>query len=269
DAGALPGVHVCGVDVHIGSQITDLKPFEAAFKKVAGLVETLRADGFDIERVDVGGGLGVPYQEGSAPPPDPADYAAMVRRVAEPLNVQLIFEPGRMIVANAGILVAKVIYDKKGDARRFLIVDAAMNDLIRPTLYDAYHEIKPVREATDKNPLVAYDVVGPVCETGDKFATERRLPEQEAGELVAFMSAGAYGAVQACQYNTRPLAPEVMVKGDAFSIVRRRPSLDEILALEASPPWLSNDADDALRGAASEASAQEPSVEKPIAASNA
>lgn len=237
-AGSLKGIAVKGVDVHIGSQIADLAPFEAAFRKVAGLVETLRADGHAIERIDVGGGLGIPYGDGVVDPPHPDDYARLIRKIAEPLGVQLICEPGRMIVGNAGVMVARVIYDKEGDGRRFLILDAGMNDLIRPALYGSYHAIEPVREASAGAPRVAYDVVGPVCETSDLFARARALPEMKPGDLVAFMSAGAYGAVQGSQYNTRPATPEVLASGARFAVIRRRPSFEEMIAGETSPSWL-------------------------------
>ncbi|MHA7870747.1 MAG: diaminopimelate decarboxylase [Hyphococcus sp.] len=235
----LPGVDIKGVDVHIGSQIADLAPFEAAFTKVAALVRDLRADGCAIERLDLGGGLGIPYggpDGGESAPPHPKVYAEMIERVTAPLGVRLIFEPGRMIAGNAGVLVSRVVYVKEGDARRFLIIDAGMNDLIRPTLYDAWHDIWPV--ARSHRPQTIYDVVGPVCESSDRFAKARPLAEMRAGELVAVMSAGAYGAVQASQYNTRPLIPEVLVRDDQYAIIRRRPSFDEMTAIEAAPDWL-------------------------------
>lgn len=235
-AAKMTGIAVKGVDVHIGSQISDLAPFEAAFRRVGDLVLALRADGCAIDRVDLGGGLGIPY--GDQPdPPHPYDYAAVVRRIAAPLNVELIFEPGRMIVGNAGVLVSRALYVKEGEAKRFLIVDAAMNDLIRPALYDAYHAIEPVR--LRDGPLRDFDVVGPVCETGDRFAKSRALPAIEAGDLVAFMSAGAYGAVQASQYNSRALVPEVLVSGARFAVIRRRPSFDAMVAGERNPEWRS------------------------------
>ncbi|MEE2691426.1 MAG: diaminopimelate decarboxylase [Pseudomonadota bacterium] len=238
-AAALKGIEIKGVDVHIGSQIADLAPFEAAFRKVAGLVETLRADGCAIERIDVGGGLGIPYGDGDADPPHPDDYARLIRKIAEPLGVQIICEPGRMIVGNAGVLVARVVYDKDADGRRFLILDAGMNDLIRPALYGAFHAIEPVRATPEETPTVAYDVVGPVCESSDLFARGRLLPVLKAGDLVAFMSAGAYGAVQGSQYNTRPATPEVLVNGARFAVVRRRPRFEEMIAGESTPDWLS------------------------------
>jgi len=237
-AAALPGICVKGVDVHIGSQISELAPFERAFQRVADLVRTLRADGHAIDRLDLGGGLGIPYgdpDQSGGEPPHPDDYAALIRRIAAPLGVRLIFEPGRMIVGNAGVLVSRVLYVKTGDARAFLIVDAGMNDLIRPALYDAYHAIEPVRPRGGEAGV--YDIVGPVCETGDLFAKARRLPRIEAGDLVAFMSAGAYGAVQASQYNSRPLVPEILVSGARYAVVRRRPDVDAMLAAERDPQW--------------------------------
>lgn len=239
-AASLPGVTVTGVDVHIGSQISDLAPFERAFERVAALVRELRADGHAIKRLDLGGGLGIAYGDpgaSSGNPPHPDDYAALIRRIAAPLDIELIFEPGRMIVGNAGILVSRVLYVKEGETNRFLIVDAGMNDLIRPALYDAYHGISPVRPR-DGAPQV-FDVVGPVCESSDRFAKSRSLPPMQGGDLVAFMSAGAYGAVQASQYNSRPLVPEVMVNGGRFAIIRRRPNSDAIVAPERSPEWRS------------------------------
>lgn len=236
-ARAMKGIAVKGVDLHIGSQIADLAPFEAAFRKAADLIADLRADGCAIERLDLGGGLGIPYGGAGTVPPHPDDYAALIKRVTAPLDVQLIFEPGRMIAGNAGVLITRVIFDKEGEARRFLIVDAGMNDLIRPALYDAHHDILPVtRNADAQN--VTYDVVGPVCESSDFLAKARTMPEVKPGECVAVMSAGAYGAVQASQYNTRPLAPEVLVNGDKYAVIRKRPSFEEIVAIERFPDWL-------------------------------
>jgi len=229
-ARAMKGVAVKGVDVHIGSQIDDLSPFENAFTKVAGLIADLRADGCAIETLDLGGGLGIPYGEGAVPP-HPDAYADMIKRVTAPLNVKLIFEPGRMIAGNAGILVSRVLYVKEGETKNFLIIDAAMNDLVRPAMYDAFHEIWPVKESKGIETL--YDIVGPVCESSDRFAKDRKMPALKAGDLVAVMSAGAYGAVQASQYNSRALIPEVLVNGDQYTVIRRRPTIDEMLALEA------------------------------------
>lgn len=236
-ARTLAGVEVVGVDVHIGSQIDDLAPFEAAFKKVARLIGDLRADGAPIDRLDLGGGLGIPYGDAPDAPPHPDAYAEMIIRVTAPLDVQLIFEPGRMIAGNAGILVSRVIYVKEGEDNAFLILDAGMNDLMRPALYDAYHGIEPVRRREDA-PMKTYDVVGPVCESTDRFARAREIPESKAGDLVAIMSAGAYGAVQGSEYNSRPLAPEVMVNGDQYAIIRKRPSFDEMIESEDIPDWL-------------------------------
>jgi diaminopimelate decarboxylase len=236
-AGALKNIRVAGVDVHIGSQITELAPFERAFARVAGLVADLRADGHAIERLDLGGGLGVPYGDPAAAGdiPSPEEYAAMVKRLAAPLGLKLILEPGRVIAANAGVLVARVLYVKEGEAGPFLILDAGMNDLLRPALYGAFHEILPV--APREGPLRAFDVVGPVCETGDRFAKARALPPLEPGDLVAFMTAGAYGAVLSSQYNSRPLAPEIMVDGARWAVVRRRPSFDDMVASERDVAW--------------------------------
>jgi diaminopimelate decarboxylase len=240
-AATLPGLSIEGVDVHIGSQITELGPFRAAFARVAELVGALRAAGHTISRVDLGGGLGIPYHDGAAAPPLPAAYGALIAELVAPLNVQLIFEPGRMIVGNAGILVSRVLYVKPGEARTFLILDAAMNDLIRPALYQAYHAIWPIQEAQPSGPLTRYDVVGPVCETGDTFATNRELTPLKPGDLVAFLSAGAYGAVQASTYNTRPLVPEVLVNGAGWALVRARPSIEDLLAQDRMPAWLAAD----------------------------
>jgi diaminopimelate decarboxylase len=237
-AAKLKGIEIVGVDVHIGSQITDLEPFEAAFRRVAELVRTLRADGHSITRLDLGGGLGVPYIEDNQPPPDPAAYGAMVTRVTQDLNCRLIFEPGRLIAANAGVLVTRVIYVKRGDAKTFLIVDAGMNDLIRPALYDSHHEIVPLREPQPGAERIKYDVVGPVCETSDLFAANRALPELKSGDLVAIQSAGAYGAVMASSYNARPPAPEVLVRGTEWAIVRSRLTHEQLIAQDHIPDWL-------------------------------
>ncbi len=237
-AAKLPGIAVSGVDMHIGSQITDLGPMEAAFRLLAEFVTVLRSDGHTISHVDFGGGLGVPYYEDRAAPPEPLAYAAMVKRVTHNLGCTLMFEPGRMIVGNAGILVTRVIYVKRGDVRNFVIIDAAMNDLIRPTLYEAYHQIMPVRAAAPDAPVLVADVVGPVCETGDYLALGRTLPEPKAGDLLAIMTAGAYGAVQAGTYNTRPLVPEVLVKDDRYAVVRPRIDVDQLIAMDTPAPWL-------------------------------
>ena len=237
-AGKLKGVRASGVDMHIGSQITDLQPFDDAFALLSEFVRTLRADGHHIEHVDLGGGLGIPYREDNEPPPDPSAYAAIVKRATRGLDCKLIFEPGRMIVGNAGILVARVIYVKRGEAKNFVIVDAAMNDLIRPTLYEAHHDIRLVREPAPGTPRMIADVVGPVCETGDYIALERDLPEPKPGELIAIMTAGAYGAVQAGTYNTRALVPEVLVKGDQWALVRPRLEVEALIAMDRMPDWL-------------------------------
>lgn len=235
-AATLPGLKVVGVDVHIGSQITDLAPFREAFAKVVQLVHELRAEGHAISRVDLGGGLGVPYGEQKAPPL-PESYGAVVREAVAGLDAQLIVEPGRLITANAGVLVAEVIYVKKGDEKEFIILDAGMNDLVRPAMYDAWHDIVPVRVNPGAQRRV-YDVVGPVCESADLFARDRELPALSQGDLVAVLTAGAYGAVQASSYNARPLAPEVLVKGRQFAVTRPRQSIDEMIAQERQPDWL-------------------------------
>jgi diaminopimelate decarboxylase len=237
-AAKLPGVKVAGVDMHIGSQITALKPFDDAFALLTDFVRMLRADGHAITHVDLGGGLGIPYRDDNDPPPDPAAYAEVVKRATRDLDCTLIFEPGRLIVGNAGILVTRVLYVKRGEAKTFVVVDAAMNDLIRPTLYDAHHEIWPVAEPSPGARRVVADVVGPVCESGDFLALGRDLPESKPGDLLAVMSAGAYGAVQAGTYNTRPLVPEVLVREGEWAVVRPRLEADALIALDRIPPWL-------------------------------
>ena len=237
-AAALPGIDVIGIDVHIGSQLTQLEPFELAYQKVAELTETLRADGHNIRRLDLGGGLGIPYTRSNEAPPLPTDYGAMVKRVLGHLNCEIEIEPGRLIAGNAGILVSQVIYVKEGEDRKFLILDAAMNDLIRPAMYDAHHDIEPVIEPQAGAERATYDVVGPVCESGDTFAKGREMAQMTAGDLVAFRSAGAYGAVMSSEYNTRPLIPEVMVNGSEFAVIRSRPSFDEIINRDTIPEWL-------------------------------
>ena len=237
-AAGLPGIKVIGIDVHIGSQLTDLAPFELAYQKIAELTRTLRAQGHEITRLDLGGGLGIPYTASNAPPPLPSDYGAMVKRVLGDLDCEIEIEPGRLIVGNAGILVSEVIYVKAGEDRAFLIVDAAMNDLIRPAMYEAHHDIVPLVEAAPGGQTTAYDVVGPICETGDTFAKNREFTPLAAGDLIAFRSAGAYGAVMASEYNTRPLVPEIMVNGDQFSVIRARPTFDEIINRDIIPPWM-------------------------------
>jgi len=237
-AAALPGIDVIGIDVHIGSQLTQLEPFELAYQKVAELTELLRADGHNIRRLDLGGGLGIPYTRSNEAPPLPIDYGAMVKRVLGHLNCEIEIEPGRLIAGNAGILVSQVIYVKEGEDRKFLILDAAMNDLIRPAMYDAHHDIDPVIEPQAGAERAKYDVVGPVCESGDTFATGREMAQMNAGDLVAFRSAGAYGAVMSSEYNTRPLIPEVMVNASEFAVIRSRPSFDEIINRDTIPEWL-------------------------------
>ncbi|MFP4044859.1 MAG: diaminopimelate decarboxylase [Rhodosalinus sp.] len=238
EAARLPGLEVVGIDVHIGSQLTELAPFEAAYGKVAELTGVLRADGHDIRRLDLGGGLGIPYARSNEVPPLPADYGAMIRRTVGHLGCEIEIEPGRLIAGNAGILVSRVIWVKQGEGRDFVILDAAMNDLIRPAMYDAWHDIVPVKEAAADAPLAPFDVVGPVCESGDTFARARPLPPLAEGDLVAFRSAGAYGAVMAGEYNTRPLVPEVLVSGDHVAVIRARPTFDEMLARDTIPQWL-------------------------------
>jgi diaminopimelate decarboxylase len=238
-AAKLPGVRVTGVDMHIGSQIVELAPFVDAFALLADFVRTLRDDGHAITHIDFGGGLGIPYREDNAPPPDPTGYAAIVKSAAAALGCRLIFEPGRLIVGNAGVLLTRVLYVKHGEANTFVIVDAGMNDLLRPTLYDAHHDILPVRQAAAGAPRITADVVGPVCESGDFLARERSLPTPHAGDLLAVMSAGAYGAVQSGTYNSRPLVPEVLVRNGEWATVRPRVTAEQLISLDRLPPWLS------------------------------
>jgi diaminopimelate decarboxylase len=237
-AAMMPGIEIVGVDVHIGSQLTELAPFEAAFRKVAELTQALRALGHAIRRIDLGGGLGIPYRRSNEAPPLPFDYGEVIRRTVGHLGCEIEIEPGRLIAGNAGVLLARVIYRKRGTGREFLILDAGMNDLIRPAMYDAWHDIVPVAEPPAGAETKAIDVVGPVCETGDTFARGRELPDLEEGDLLAFRSAGAYGAVMASEYNSRPLVPEVMVSGDHFAVVRARPSFDEMLGRDTIPDWI-------------------------------
>ncbi|MGB7034629.1 MAG: diaminopimelate decarboxylase [Xanthobacteraceae bacterium] len=237
-AAKLKGVRIIGVDIHIGSQIIELDPFGDAFALLADFVGQLRADGHAISHIDVGGGLGIPYREDNEPPPDPDAYAAIVKRATANLKCKLVFEPGRLIVGNAGILVTRVIYLKRGEAKTFVIVDAGMNDLVRPTLYEAYHDIRPVRQVPPGAPRIVADVVGPVCESGDYLALDRALVEPKAGDLLAVMTAGAYGAAQAGTYNSRPLVPEVLVRQGEWALVRPRQTLDEMIALDRLPGWL-------------------------------
>jgi diaminopimelate decarboxylase len=237
-AAKLPGLRVAGVDMHIGSQITELSPFGDAFALLSDFVRTLRGDGHTISHVDLGGGLGIPYREDNEPPPDPSAYAEVVKRATRGLDCKLIFEPGRLIVGNAGILVTRVLYLKRGEAKTFVIVDAGMNDLIRPTLYEAHHEIQPVIEPSPDAHHMTADVVGPVCESGDFLALGRDIAEAQPGDLFAVMTAGAYGAVQAGTYNTRPLIPEVLVRDGEWALVRPRLEADQLIRLDKLPPWL-------------------------------
>jgi len=237
-ASKLPGIEVAGIHMHIGSQITDLAPFRNAFALLHELIGMLRTQGFAISFVNLGGGLGIPYRNDQPAPPLPDDYARLVKEEVGGLGVRLLFEPGRMIAGNAGVLVSRVLYIKRGDAKTFTIVDAAMNDLMRPTLYEAYHEILPVVEPAAGTPIVVTDVAGPVCETSDYLALARPLPELRAGDLISVMTAGAYGAVLASEYNSRLLVPEVLVAGNKYSVTRQRPSYDDMLAKELLPNWL-------------------------------
>lgn len=237
EAASLPGVRAVGVDVHIGSQIGDLAPMRAAFEKVVGLALRLREQGHAIRRIDVGGGLGIPYKDGDAPAA-PSAYAAMISEVTAGHGFEVILEPGRVIAGNAGVLLTTALYEKEAPDRTFLIIDAGMNDLMRPALYGAHHDIVPISEPSAGHPAKTYDIVGPICESTDKFASARSLPEVAPGERLAFMSAGAYGAVLSSAYNARPLVPEVLVDGDQYAVVRRRPSFEELVALEQVPAWL-------------------------------
>lgn len=237
-AGAMKGLDVIGIDVHIGSQLTDLAPFEAAYNKVAELTEELRAQGHNIKRLDLGGGLGIPYERSNEAPPLPSDYGALVKRTLGHLGCEIEIEPGRLIAGNAGLMVSEVIYVKEGEDREFLIIDGAMNDLIRPAMYDAHHDIVPVVEPAAGIEMAKYDVVGPVCESGDTFAKHREMAPMKSGDLVAFRSAGAYGAVMASEYNSRPLIPEVLVNGDQFAVIRARPTFDEMINRDTIPEWL-------------------------------
>ena len=237
-AATMEGLEVIGVDVHIGSQLTDLEPFRQAYEKVAALTEALRADGHDIRRLDLGGGLGIPYARSNEAPPLPMDYGAMIKETLGHLGCEIEIEPGRLVAGNAGILVSEVIYVKEGEGRDFLILDAAMNDLLRPAMYDSHHDIIPVTEPVPGAEPARYDVVGPVCETGDTFARGRDMTALSSGDLVALRSAGAYGAVMASEYNSRPLIPEILVQGDQFAVIRPRPTLEEMLGRDSIPEWL-------------------------------
>ena len=237
-AARLPGVKVVGIDVHIGSQLVDLEPFRRAYEMVAALTRTLRDDGHDIQRLDLGGGLGIPYARSNDAPPLPMDFGAVIKETVGDLGCEVEIEPGRLIAGNAGLMVSQVIYVKSGDGRDFLILDSAMNDLIRPAMYEAHHDIIPVIEPAPGVAPHRYDIVGPVCESGDTFAKERDLPPLSAGDLVAFRSAGAYGAVMASEYNSRPLVPEILVNQDQFAVIRARPTFDEMINRDTLPIWL-------------------------------
>ena len=237
-AASLPGIKVVGIDLHIGSQLTQLLPFEEAYKKIADLTNILRSDGHEIMRLDLGGGLGIPYGSKDGTPPTPKEYGQMIKRVLGHLNCEIEIEPGRLLVGNAGLLVSEVIYVKKGHDREFLILDAAMNDLLRPALYEAYHDIVPIVKSRLKHKDAVYDIVGPVCETGDTFAKSREMKKCKPGDLLAFRSAGAYGAAMASEYNTRPLVPEVLTNNGDYVVIRDRPSLEEIIARDKIPDWL-------------------------------
>lgn len=239
-AATLPGIDVTGIDMHIGSQITELEPFDRAFGKLEGLVRFLREKGHHIEHVDLGGGLGIPYRRDNLPPPEPGAYAGVVKKHVRALGCRIIFEPGRLICGNAGILVGSVIHVKQSGDRTFVIGDTAMNDLIRPTLYDAWHEIMPVVEPGSQTDWITADLVGPVCESGDYIALDRKMPAMKSGDLYAIGTAGAYGAVQAGTYNTRPLVPEVLVRGDEFHVVRPRLDVEAIISLDSLPDWLAS-----------------------------
>ena len=237
-AAALPGLEIVGIDVHIGSQITELEPYRLAYQKVAELTDVLREDGHTIRRLDLGGGLGIPYERSNSAPPLPTEYGALIKDTLGHLNCEIEIEPGRLVAGNAGIMVSKVIYVKSGEGRDFLILDGAMNDLIRPAMYDAHHDIVPVTEPPAGVEQQPYDIVGPVCESGDTFAKERLMPPLQADDLVAFRSAGAYGAVMSSEYNTRPLIPEILVHEHQFAVIRARPTFDEMINRDTIPHWL-------------------------------
>ena len=237
-AAALPGLRVVGIDVHIGSQLTELEPFRLAYQKVAELTETLRADGHVIERLDLGGGLGIPYERSNSAPPLPVEYGALIKETVGHLGCEIEIEPGRLVSGNAGLLVSGVIYVKSGEDRDFLILDGAMNDLIRPAMYEAHHDIIPVVEPAAGVEQTRYDIVGPICESGDTFAKQRMMPPMKEGDLVAFRSAGAYGAVMSSEYNSRLLIPEVLVQGDQFAVIRRRPTYEDMIGRDSIPEWL-------------------------------
>lgn len=237
-AASLKGLKVVGIDVHIGSQLVDLEPFRLAYRKVAELTAALRGDGHEITRLDLGGGLGIPYIRSNDAPPLPLDWGQVIREEVGHLGCEIEIEPGRLIAGNSGIMVSEVIYVKSGEGRDFLIIDGAMNDLIRPAMYEAHHDIIPVVEPAVGIEEQPYDIVGPVCESGDTFAKQRLMPPLSAGDLVAFRSAGAYGAVMASEYNSRPLIPEVLVDGDQFAVIRQRPTFDEMINRDTIPEWV-------------------------------
>ncbi len=237
-AATMKGLEVVGIDVHIGSQLTDLAPYQAAYEKVAELTKTLRSEGHEIARLDLGGGLGIPYKRDNQAPPLPIEYGQMVKQTLGDLGCEIQIEPGRLIAGNAGILVTQVIYVKQGEDRQFLILDTGMNDLIRPAMYEAYHDIIPVIEPAAGTEKTPYDIVGPVCESGDTFARQRDLTPQKSGDLIAFRSAGAYGAVMSSEYNSRPMVPEVLVDGHQFAVIRPRPSLEDMINRDKIPEWL-------------------------------
>ena len=235
---ALPGLRIVGIDVHIGSQLTDLDPFRAAYRKVADLTEALRADGHEIARLDLGGGLGIPYARSNLAPPAPLEYGQVIQEEVGHLGCEIEIEPGRLIAGNAGILLTRTVFVKEGEGRDFLILDAAMNDLIRPAMYGAHHDIVPIAEAAPGAETRPFDIVGPICETGDTFAKARDMVPPLPGDLIAFRSAGAYGAVMASEYNSRPLVPEVLVQGDQYAVIRARPTFDEMISRDSVPEWL-------------------------------
>jgi diaminopimelate decarboxylase len=237
-AAGMPGLKVIGIDVHIGSQLTDLAPFEQAYQKVAELTQQLRSEGHEISRLDLGGGLGIPYERSNASPPLPSDYGALIKRCVGDLGCEIEIEPGRLISGNAGLMVSEVVYIKEGEDRQFMILDAAMNDLIRPAMYEAHHDIIPVKEAEVGTLPETYDIVGPVCESGDTFTKARAMAPAMAGDLIAFRSAGAYGAVMSSEYNSRPLIPEVLVQGDQFAVIRQRPTYEDMIARDIVPEWI-------------------------------
>jgi diaminopimelate decarboxylase len=239
EAQGMAGIKLASIAMHIGSQLTELTPFRAAFQRLRELALRMRQEGVSVERLDLGGGLGVPYdQDSNEVPPLPAEYGQLIKEHFGDLGCALLLEPGRLLVGNAGTLIAQVLFIKHGGSRQFVICDAAMNDLVRPAMYDAHHDIRPVRQPATGAKYAPADVVGPVCETGDTFAKQRSLPPLHEGDLIAFATAGAYGATMASTYNSRPLVPEVLVKGDQFAVVRARPSFEQMFSLESVPEWV-------------------------------